>query len=218
MKDSGTPRLRSILRRALATALTCVVAVMLYFAVTFAQVMLSSRSDHVRNAQAIVVLGAAQYNGKPAKVLTARLDHAYELWRTGYAPLLVVTGGKAPGDSYSEATASAEYLIAKGVPDEKILREVHGRNTWQSLAAASRFLKDRDITDVVLVSDSYHSLRLQHVASELGLKAAVSPVPDSPISSKTRLTHTTREAIAVGVGRIISFRRLSGLDAKMSSS
>lgn len=103
-----------------------------YLAVTFGQVWWASRRDQARPAQAIVVLGAAQYNGRPSPVLRARLDHATDLWRRRLAPVVVVTGGRQPGDKFTEATASADYLIAHGVPDAQILREVSGRTTWDS--------------------------------------------------------------------------------------
>ena len=102
--------------------------VLLYFVVTFVQVWLTSRRDQARPAQAIVVLGAAQYDGRPSEVLQARLDHAVDLYHRDLAPLIVVTGGRQPGDRFTEATAAAEYLHSKGVPDEDIQREVNGRS------------------------------------------------------------------------------------------
>src|SRR3954447_21414886 len=99
-----------------------------YLGITFVQVWASSRRDEARAAEAIVVFGAAQYNGRPSAVLRARLDHAVDLWHKKLAPYVVVTGGKQPGDRFTEATASAQYLQSKGVPDAAILREVSGRN------------------------------------------------------------------------------------------
>src|SRR5436309_12223728 len=116
-------------------------AVVVYYAVTFVQVWLASRRDEARQAQAILVLGAAQYNGRPSAVLRARLDHAFDLYRRGLSDIVVVTGGKEPGDRFTEASASADYLAAKGIPQEKVLREVQGRNSWQSLASSAAFLK-----------------------------------------------------------------------------
>src|SRR3954468_10806172 len=116
-------------------------AVVVYLAVTFIQVWIASRRDEARPAQAIVVLGAAQYNGRPSPVLRARLDHAAALFKKGLADVVVVTGGKQPGDTFTEASASADYLAGKGIPQEKVLREVEGRNSWQSLAASAAFLK-----------------------------------------------------------------------------
>jgi uncharacterized SAM-binding protein YcdF (DUF218 family) len=159
-----------------------VAIVVLYFGVTFVQVWLAGRADHTQEAQAIVVFGAAQYNGRPSAVLRARLDHAADLWKRELAPTIVVTGGKQPGDEFTEASASARYLMANGVPDEAILREVSGRNSWDSLAAAANFLHRRGITDVLLVSDPFHSLRIRGMADELGLEGHTSPTRTSPIS------------------------------------
>lgn len=197
--------------RLVKLAVAVVLLLVAYVAFTFLQVWLASRRDDERPAQAIVVLGAAQFNGVPSSILRARLDHAYDLYQRGLAPLLVVTGGKRPGDVYTEAAASADYLIRKGVPDEKILREVDGRNSWESLAAASQFLKDRDIHQVLLVSDAFHSYRIDAIASELGLDGHASPTHTSPITGVSVARHLLRETAAVAVGRIVGYRREAGI-------
>jgi uncharacterized SAM-binding protein YcdF (DUF218 family) len=180
-----------------------------YEAVTFVQVWWTARHDEARPAQAIVVFGAAQYAGRPSPVLRARLDHAADLWDRELAKFVVVTGGKQPADTTTEATASANYLMhEKGVPDEAILREVAGTNSWDSLAAAAAFLRKRGISKVLLVSDPFHSLRIKEMAGELHLNAHVSPTRTSPIGGFEELTHLGRETIAVSVGRVIGFRRL----------
>src|SRR5436309_15485392 len=98
-------------------------AVVVYYAVTFVQVWLASRRDQARPAQAILVLGAAQYNGRPSAVLRARLDHAADLYKRGLSNVVVVTGGKQPRDQFTEASTSADYLAGKGIPQDKLLRE-----------------------------------------------------------------------------------------------
>jgi uncharacterized SAM-binding protein YcdF (DUF218 family) len=188
-----------------------------YLAFTFVQVWLASRRDGARPAQAIVVLGAAQYNGVPSPILRARLDHAYDLYRNGLAPMIVVTGGKLPGDVYTEATAGAEYLHSKGVPDDDILREVNGRNSWESLEAASQFLKDRAIEHVLLVSDAFHSYRIDAIAGELGLDAHASPTRTSPITGLSVTRNLLRETAAVAVGRIVGYRREAGIHRAVES-
>jgi len=185
--------------------------VVLYVGVTFAQVWLASRDDGAHKAQAIVVFGAAQYNGRPSAVLRARLDHAVDLYHRRVAPVIVVTGGRQPGDRFTEATASADYLHTKGVPDNDILREVSGQSSWQSLAATAAFLKVRHIRDVVLVSDPFHSLRIGGMAAELGLDASTSPTRSSPITGFSAATYMGRETLAVAVGRIVGFRREAGV-------
>jgi uncharacterized SAM-binding protein YcdF (DUF218 family) len=192
-------------------------AVVLYLGVTFVQVWRAARHDQARPADAIVVFGTAQYNGVPSPVLAARLDHAIELYKKDLAPVIVVTGGNQPGDRYTEATASANYLIERGVPDEDVLREVSGTSSWQSLAAAANFLDDREITDVLLVSDPFHSLRIRAMASELGLEAHSSPTRTSPIRGMTEARYMARETLAVAVGRIVGFRRQASIEDVVKS-
>jgi uncharacterized SAM-binding protein YcdF (DUF218 family) len=181
--------------------------VLIYLTVCFVQVWQAARRDDARAAEAIVVLGAAQYDGVPSPVLAARLDHALELWQDGYAPVIVVTGGKQEGDRFTEATAAANYLIERGVPDDAILREVDGTSTWESLAASARFLRERGLEDVLIVSDPYHVLRSVETARELGLDARGSPA-DSPVTGWTEKQKMVKEAAGVALGRIIGYRRL----------
>ncbi len=198
----------------LAAALVAVA--LLYLGVTFVQVWMAARRDDARASQAIVVLGAAQYNGTPSPVLKARLDHAADLWRRKLAPVIVVTGGRQTGDKFTEATASANYLIAEGVPDEDILREVSGQSSWQSLAATATFLHQRDINRVLLVSDPFHSYRIRAIASELGLDGHVSPTRTSPIGGTEEVRYLLRETAAVALGRVIGFRREAGVQGVVS--
>jgi vancomycin permeability regulator SanA len=181
--------------------------VFVYLLVTVLQVVWASYWDDTDPTQAIVVLGAAQYDGTPSPALEARLDHAVELWEAGVAPLVVVTGGNQPGDRFTEATASATYLHDRGIPDEAILREVSGTSSYESLAATARFLRERDVDQVVLVSEPFHSARLRGIASEVGLDAAVSPAQDGGRS----LRALVRETAAVSIGRIVGYRRLDQL-------
>lgn len=192
-------------------------AAVLYLGVTFAQVWLAARNDQARPAEAIVVFGTAQYDGVPSPVLAARLDHAIELYEKDLAPVIVVTGGNQPGDDYTEATASANYLIQRGVPDEDVLREVSGTSSWQSLAAAANFLDDRDISEVLLVSDPFHSLRIRAMASELGLDGHSSPTKTSPIRGMSEARYMARETVAVAVGRIVGFRRQASIEDVVKS-
>lgn len=182
-----------------------------YVAVTFLQVLAASERDEARPVQAIVVLGAAQYDGVPSPVLANRLDHAAQLYLDGIAPLIVVTGGRQEGDRFTEAEASANYLAAThGIPGGAIERETTGGNTWESLASAARFLQADGITDVVLVTDGYHAMRVDGIAGELGLDAAVSPAPGD-----ASFVELARETAAVAVGRIIGYDRLVRLDERV---
>jgi uncharacterized SAM-binding protein YcdF (DUF218 family) len=204
-----------VLRRALVVA---VVVPVLYFGVTFMQVWWTSRHDGAHSSQAVIVLGAAQYDGRPSPVLRARLDHAADLYHRNLAPVVVVTGGKAEGDRFTESAASANYLHTKGVPDEAILREATGRTSWQSLSASARFLRQRGIHEVVLVSDPFHAARIGGIASELGLDAATSPTRTSPIKGLSEFRHLVTETAQVGIARVIGFRRLVRVEQRFAIS
>ncbi len=183
-----------------------------YVAATFFQVWRWSLRDDPRPAQAIVVLGAAQYDGKPSPVFSARLAHAADLYQRGLAPVIVVTGGRQPGDRFTEATAAAGYLHDRGVPDGAIRREVTGETSYDSIAAAARFLRRDDITEVVLVSDPFHSYRIAAIAREVGLDARVSPTRSGAAGPLGQVRQLAREAAAASLGRLVGYRRLSGLD------
>ena len=195
-------------RRALKVGVAVFLVGILYLSVTFVQVWLASRRDGARPSDAIVVLGAAQYDGRPSGVLRARLDHAVDLWKDGIAPVIVVTGGKREGDRFTEAGTAATYLHGAGVPDEAILRETQGRSSWESLAASARFLRDRGMTRVVLVSDPFHSARIDAIARELGLDAATSPTRTSPIRGAAVWRRLGTETLRVAAGRIVGYGRL----------
>jgi uncharacterized SAM-binding protein YcdF (DUF218 family) len=189
--------------------LVVVLAALLYYVVTFVQVWWAARHDDTRRSEAIVVLGAAQYNGRPTAVFRARLDHAADLYQERVAPMIVVTGGKQTGDQFTEATSGANYLHTKGVPDAAIVRETTSRSSWESLAAAARVLRDRGEKQVVLVSDPFHALRIRSIANELGLDAVTSPTRSSPISGLEEWRRFLSEALRVAVGRIVGFGSLA---------
>ena len=136
--------------------------------------------DERRPADAIVVLGAAEYDGRPSPVFRARLDHAVALYRAGLAPILVVTGGKAAGDRTTEAAVAREFAIAEGVPDTSILVEDRGRTTLESLLTVGHMLRQRGARDVLFVSDRTHMLRVLRMARDQGLTSFGSPTTTSP--------------------------------------
>lgn len=141
--------------------------------------------DRARASDAIVVLGAAQYVGRPSPVLRARLDHALDLWQRGLAPKLIVTGGMGVGDTTSEAAVGRNYALQHGVPDTAILMENEGRTTRESLAAVSVIMRARQMHSAILVSDPFHMLRLRVLSTQYGVDAYTSPTKTSPISANT---------------------------------
>lgn len=156
------------------------------------------KEDIVR-AQAIVVLGAAQWNGRPSPVLQARLDRALELYREGYAPLLVFTGGALPGDRATEASVGRDYALSHGVPEQAILIEEKSRTTYENLVGARALLFPRGARSVLLVSDPFHMARSRIIARDLGFDPHPAPTHASPIYREPLkvVRYTVREALAL---------------------
>jgi uncharacterized SAM-binding protein YcdF (DUF218 family) len=168
-----------IARRILTIGTVTVFSLWLVSAVA---VLVWSSRDEARPAQAIVVLGAAQYAGKPSPVLRARLDHALELWNRHLASLLILTGGTGSGDTTSEAAVGRKYAKRHGVPDSAILVENEGRTTSESMRAVAGMLEVRGLQSALLVSDPFHMLRLRILARRFGFTPYTSPTRTSPIS------------------------------------
>lgn len=190
--------------------LAVTVTVALYGLITFVQVWNTGRSDEARPVDAIVVMGAAQYDGRPSPQLAARLDHVVELWSRGLAPLVVVTGGNQPGDRFTEAEASAAYLIERGVPAEAIVAERTGTSTYESLANVAEQFGDR-VETVLIVTDPYHALRSKLTAEEVGFDAYVSPTTTSVVEGMAEVRRQVGETAGAAIGRIIGFERLHGI-------
>ncbi|MDA8238590.1 MAG: YdcF family protein [Chloroflexi bacterium] len=171
----------------------------------------------VGTADAIVVLGAAQYDGRPSPVLRARLDHAIALWRAGRAPILVTTGGGRAGDRTTEAAAGRAYAIEQGVPEASILMEDRGRSTQESLEAVAAILRARGAGPALFVSDPTHMLRVMRIAKDLGIDAHGSPASSSPSDAtlESRLDATAHELGALAwyglVGRTAAERQAAAL-------
>jgi uncharacterized SAM-binding protein YcdF (DUF218 family) len=191
-----------------------VIAVLIYFVVTAVQVFLTGRHYQPHAAGAIVVMGAAQYNGVPSPDLRARLDEAKLLWQQRYATDIVVTGSKEPGDVFTEAQASAQYLIADGIPGRDIY-EVGGRDSWQNLADASPLLLAHGQKSILLVSDQFHEARCLAIASSVGLTASPTPTRTSPIKGWSTVPYYAKETVGVGLGRIVGFNHLSSLHSSL---
>ena len=147
-----------------------------------AAVLLFSWMDQARPSESIVVLGAAQYDGKPSPVLRARLDHGIDLWNHKMGKVLVLTGGKGAGDTTSEADVGRSYARKHGVPDTAILLENKGRTTRESMLGVAELLESRGIRTAILVSDPFHMLRLSIIGRRFGLIPYTSPTRTSPIS------------------------------------
>jgi len=180
------------------------------FAIVFAVVLLvagaavivwraahhDAAADHDR-ADAIVVLGAAQYNGRPSPVFQGRLDHAALLWHQGRGDLVITVGSKQAGDRFTEAQAGRQYLIAQGVPSDRIVNVDIGHTTYQSLQAVSHEMRDRGLSSAFLVSDPWHNARITAMAGDLGLDGYASATwTSADASTESRAKEYARETLA----------------------
>ena len=202
---------RSLGRVVRAASLIGLVGV-LYVGLTAFEVWRVGRVSGSPAADAIVVMGAAQYDGRPSTQLAARLDHVVELWQAGVAGTVYVTGGNQPGDRFTEASASKDYLIERGVPAAVILEEAQSHSTWEAFSNLRRLAKKGSSTGdrlrIVVVSDPFHSLRSRLIAEENGFDAMVSATTTSPVTGSRAVTKHVKEALGVALGRIIGFERL----------
>jgi uncharacterized SAM-binding protein YcdF (DUF218 family) len=199
-----------LLRLAIKIFSLLVVAILVYLAVSLVQVWLTSREYDPHPAAAILVMGAAQDNGVPTLDLQARLDEALMLYRNGDAQLIMVTGNKEKGDVYTEAEASANYLVKKGVPASDIL-QAGGDNSYENVAEAAPQLKARNATTILMTTDPFHEARSMAIASTLGLSPSPTPTRTSPITGWSTVPYFIKEAVGVGLGRIFGYNHLEWL-------
>lgn len=177
----------------IVVGLTTVIAIV--FVVTAVRVWQVARQDHRPRADAIVVLGASQFNGRPSQIFQARLDHAKALYDEGVAPRIVTVGGGREGDTFTEAAAGARYLRSAGLPADAVTSVGEGSNTITSLEAAAVRLSGSGVVKIVIVTDPWHSLRARTVARDVGFDAQTSPARTGPIvqSRATEIRYITRE-------------------------
>jgi uncharacterized SAM-binding protein YcdF (DUF218 family) len=170
-------------------------------------VLIWGTREGARPSDAIVVLGAAQYDGRPSPVLKARLDHALALWNRGLAPHVILTGGRGAGDTTTEAAVGRVYMMRHGVPDSVLLLENEGRSTAESLGGVAELLTARQLGEVILVSDPFHMMRLQILSWRHHLRAVPSPTQTSPISANRMesLGYILSESLKVPLTALLAF-------------
>ncbi len=187
-----------MVRGAVLLAVVAVVFVILSLGLIGLAIVNQARQDEAAPADAIVVLGTAQWDGRPSTTFRARLDHAHSLYEQGFADLIVLTGGVAPGDIYSEAEVGYNYLRSLNVPEDRLLSAPVGMNSRESLEAAAEQLRARQLHSVILVSDPFHMFRVKQIAGNLGLNPLGSPTTTSPIrpGSPAEQHYVVREVFA----------------------
>jgi uncharacterized SAM-binding protein YcdF (DUF218 family) len=174
------------MRRGIVLGVVVLVLLVLGWAALVVAVAVTGTRDERVSVDAIAVLGAAQYNGRPSPVFRSRLDHAATLYRLGLAPVVLITGGVGAGDSLSEADVGRAYLLGVGVPPEAAIPLPAGADTYASMAEVAGWFRGRGSRRVLFVSDAFHMLRLRILASRLGMIPFTSATPTSPIRASPR--------------------------------
>ncbi len=193
--------LGSLVSRVVAAA---VLAVVLLVGSTALAIWWTARQDSRVAADAIVVLGSAQYNGVPSSIFEARLEHAVALYEDGVAPVVVTVGGKAAGDQFTEAEAGRDYLAAAGIPGDALLVVPEGEDTLESVRAAASTFTGRGWTSAVLVTDPWHAMRAERMAEDAGIEAESSPTRQGPAvhTRTTQIRYILRETAAYLLYRV----------------
>ncbi len=199
---SPKPKRRTALKWAVSLVSACAVIVVAGLVGLITLIYLQARTDEAQNVDAIVVMGAAQFNGRPSPVLEARLEQALALYNAGLAPRIAVTGGKQPGDAFTEAETGYRYLTERGVPGDAVVMENGGRSTWESVKGLPAVLPPSDSREVLVVTDGFHLFRSELMLREVGYAAHSSAASGSPIRpwSATEFSYVVREA-----GGVIAF-------------
>jgi uncharacterized SAM-binding protein YcdF (DUF218 family) len=156
-----------------------------------------AEQDEVRPADALVVFGAAEYNGTPSPVFKARLDHAFDLEERGLAPIVITTGGRGGDPHFTEADVGRDYLIQRGMAEDKIVSDPRSETTYESVRAVGRLLRQQQKQTCIAVSDGFHLYRIKLMFHSVGITAYGSPAPDSPIEADPteRTLHSLRESV-----------------------
>jgi uncharacterized SAM-binding protein YcdF (DUF218 family) len=155
------------------------ISVAVYLIVISSQIVAESSKQELHPADAIVVFGAAQYDGRPSPVFRARLDHAFELFQRGLAPAVLTTGGPASDPSFSEGGVGHDYLVHRGIPESSVIAETQGSDTAQSAKRLAVIMRANHMHSCIAVSDAYHVFRIRNLIEHEGIRAYVSPRPDS---------------------------------------
>lgn len=180
-----TPRRRHRLKLALGAALALAVAAGIWCRWVYLQVERYSTLDQAAKSNAIVVFGAAEYDGRPSPVFRARLDHARVLYERGIAPLIITLGGREEGDEHTEGGVGRDYLIGGGVPDSAIIAETHSRSTSESARRIAVIARANNLRRLVIVSDGTHMFRIHAICAADGLNVLTSPRPHAGPGQET---------------------------------
>lgn len=169
----------------------------LFLAITGLRVVRAAGESPARSADAIVIFGAAEYAGRPSPVYKARLDHGFDLYRKGMAPVVITTGGSGQDPDFSEGGVGRDYLVRRGIPEQKLIAETQSSDTAQSASRVAVIMRANGMHNCIAVSDAYHVFRIRAVLEHEGVQAQVAPRPESrPKSIWQRCTAVMREAVS----------------------
>jgi uncharacterized SAM-binding protein YcdF (DUF218 family) len=175
--------------------LAAVGALLLFFGVTGSRIVRAAAESPAEKADVIAVFGAAEYAGRPSPVYRARLDHAYELFQKGMAPVVITTGGSAQDPDFSEGGVGRDYLLRRGVPEQALIAETQGSDTAQSAARVANIMRANGMKSCIAVSDAYHVFRIRALLEHEGVQVELAPRPESrPRSLSERFEAVMREA------------------------
>jgi len=194
-----SPRLRPPLLALLAV----VGAFVLFLGITGIRIVGAAGEVPARKADVIVIFGAAEYAGRPSPVYRARLDHAFELFEKGMAPVVITTGGAGLDPDFSEGGVGHDYLLRRGVPEQALIAETQGSDTAQSAARVANIMRVNGMHSCIAVSDAYHVFRIRALLEHEGVRVEVAPRPESrPRSLLQRFSAAMREAMSYLVWKV----------------
>ena len=200
--------MRAFVRSALVLTVGVCIALVSYVGITAVTLTWAGTHQYTKTVDAIVVMGAAQYDGVPSPLLASRLQHALDLWKQKQAPVIAVTGGKRAGDRFTEGDTSRRWLTDRGVPAANVIVESVGHSTWESIENLAPLLNNANVHSVVVVSSSWHVQRAELSLEELGFRAHSSASPDGVLSGSSEKSKLIREIAGVSLGRVIGFGTL----------
>lgn len=200
--------MRAFVRSALVLTVGVCIALVSYVGIAAVTLTWAGTHQYKKTVDAIVVMGAAQYDGVPSPLLASRLQHALDLWKQKQAPVIAVTGGKRAGDRFTEGETSRRWLTDRGVPAANVIVESVGHSTWESIENLAPLLNNANVRSVVVVSSSWHVHRAELSLEELGFRAHSSASPDGVLSGSSEKSKLIREIAGVCLGRVIGFGTL----------
>lgn len=198
MSDEPNPsnhRKSSLKRLWLLLLLLVLGALLLFFGITGSRIVRAAGESPGKKADVIIVFGAAEYSGRPSPVYRARLDHGYELFEKGMAPVVVTTGGAAQDPEFSEGGVGRDYLLRRGVPEQALIAETQGSDTAQSASRVANIMRANGMHSCIAVSDVYHVFRIRALLEHEGVQVELAPRPESrPRHLWDRFAAVMREA------------------------